>query len=215
MSKSELINVPNILLFIRLLLVPIIIVLLLLPGWTNIGFVNYSLSSSKTILYGMHWTDLAAGILFIFASLTDFLDGWWARKFNKITKFGKLFDPLADKILVNSTLILFSARGFIPILFTIIFIVRDILVDGLRMMMASDGVVLSADKFGKLKTIFQMLGLILLFFIHPIDNVNFFDMFAWHVISSCLIMLLGIALFFSIVSGINYFVKGFKIKKQD
>lgn len=192
-------NLPNILVLVRLALVPIIILLLLFPAKGeqifdgNITFV---------------WTDALAGALFIIASITDFVDGWYARKYNQVTTFGKLFDPLADKILVNSVLILFAARGIVPIWFVIIFIARDILVDGLRMMLASNGTVLAADRWGKLKTIFQMVGLSILFFLHATSMSTFG--FEWENWIAVIIMIpLTIGLFFSVYSGINYYVRGF------
>ncbi|BDU67480.1 MAG: CDP-diacylglycerol--glycerol-3-phosphate 3-phosphatidyltransferase [Candidatus Tyloplasma litorale] len=199
-------NFPNFLVLFRLFLVPIIVCLLLL----NI------LIEEEVIYWGVYWTDLFAGILFIIASFTDWLDGWWARKYNLISNFGKLFDPLADKILVNSVLIIFASRGFIPIIFVIIFICRDILVDGIRMMLANNNIVLSADKLGKLKTLFQMLGLTLIFFVH-FENELFFDFFNWNDWKNIVIIIpISIGMLFSIWSGVNYYVKGFpKINKME
>ena len=97
-------NLPNILLLIRIALVPIIIILLIIPIYNN----NFAYTTNKNL--GMAWTDLAAGLVFIFCSFTDWLDGWWARKYNQVTTFGKFFDPLADKILVNTVLIIFFIK---------------------------------------------------------------------------------------------------------
>lgn len=206
-------NFPNFLILLRLSLVPIIIFLLLLPSLIEkTDFFNFNIGEN---IFGLYFTDIFAGLLFIFASLTDFVDGWYARKYNQITTFGKLFDPLADKILINSTLIIFGARGLLPIIFVIIFIIRDILVDGLRMMLASNDIVLAADKWGKLKTIFQMLGLTLLFFIHPVQSNLFFNIFDWTSwFSLILITPITIGMFFSILSGINYYKFGFKSLKD-
>lgn len=199
-------NVPNILVIIRISLVPIVVVLLLIP--TMIDGVKQVTS------WNIYITDFIAGALFLFASLTDYIDGWWARKYDQVTNFGKLFDPLADKILVNSTLILFSARGLIPIIFAIIFICRDILVDGLRMMLAANDVVLAADKWGKLKTIFQMVGLTMIYFLHQETSImgeNFFHLFDWTNTTQVLLTIpMMIALLFSIISGFNYYIVGFK-----
>ncbi len=196
-------NFPNVLVIIRILLVPVVVVLMLLPG--------LGVEVTKVTNWNIYITDFIAGALFLIASITDFVDGWYARRYNQVSTFGKLFDPLADKILVNTTLILFSARGMLPIVFTIIFICRDILVDGLRMMLAADNVVLAADKWGKLKTIFQMVGLTLIFFVHNQNVDYFYSMFAWTDWTQVVIIIpMMIALFFSILSGINYFVGGFK-----
>ncbi len=198
-------NFPNILVLIRIALVPVVVVLLLLPTLTNVQQVTS---------WNIYITDFIAGALFMIASITDFVDGWWARRFNQVSTFGKLFDPLADKILVNTTLILFGARGLLPIVFVLIFVCRDILVDGLRMMLASNNVVLAADKWGKLKTIFQMVGLTLLYFVHietSIAGAEFYHLYDWTNVTQILLTIpMMIALLFSIISGINYFVGGFK-----
>ncbi len=201
------INFPNILVLIRIALVPVVVVLLLLPSLMEVKQVTS---------WNIYITDFIAGGLFLIASITDFLDGWWARRYNQITTFGKLFDPLADKILVNSTLILFSARGFLPIIFTVVFICRDILVDGLRMMLASNNVVLAADRWGKLKTIFQMVGLTLLYFVH-VQPDTFYSVFDWTSITMIVINIpIMIALLFSIISGFNYYIGGFKqLEKEE
>ncbi len=199
-------NFPNILVLIRIALVPIVVILLLLPSIIDIEQLSYFNDNLK-----IYTTDIIAGFLFLIASITDFVDGWWARKFNQVSTFGKLFDPLADKILVNTTLILFSARGILPIIFTLVFICRDILVDGLRMMLASNNVVLAADKWGKLKTIFQMVGLTILYFAHQQNGVLLFSTFDWtSTVAVVLIIPMMIALLFSIISGFNYFINGFK-----
>ncbi len=195
-------NFPNVLVIIRIALVPIVVVLLLLP--------SLGMDVSQVPGWNIYTTDIIAGALFLIASITDFVDGWWARKYDQVTNFGKLFDPLADKILVNTTLIIFSARGLLPIIFTIIFICRDILVDGLRMMLASENIVLAADKWGKLKTIFQMVGLTLIYFVH-IQGDNFYDVFDWTNVEQVLITIpMMLALMFSIISGFNYYIGGFK-----
>ncbi len=196
-------NFPNVLVIIRILLVPVVVVLMLLPA--------LGVDVATVTNWNIYITDFIAGGLFLIASITDFVDGWYARKYDQVSTFGKLFDPLADKILVNTTLILFSARGMLPIVFTIIFICRDILVDGLRMMLASENIVLAADKWGKLKTIFQMVGLTLIFFVHNQDPINFYHMFDWADWTQVVIIIpMMIALLFSIISGFNYYIGGFK-----
>ncbi len=203
-------NFPNVLVIIRILLVPVVVALLLLP--------SLGVDVAQVTGWNIYITDFIAGTLFLIASITDFVDGWYARKYDQVSTFGKLFDPLADKILVNTTLIIFSARGMLPIIFTIIFICRDILVDGLRMMLASENIVLAADKWGKLKTIFQMLGLTLIFFVHNETSTvlagtvqNFYHVFDWTDWAQVVITIpMMIALTFSIISGINYYVGGFK-----
>nr|WP_232501293.1 CDP-diacylglycerol--glycerol-3-phosphate 3-phosphatidyltransferase [Mesoplasma melaleucae] len=150
-------------------------------------------------------TMLLAGVVFIVASFTDFLDGYLARKNNQVTDFGKLFDPIADKLLVNSVLILFaSSISIISVWITLILILRDIFVDFIRMILSSKGVTLSAGIFGKLKTIFQMIGLSLLFFVSSFT----FNFEVWQ--EQLVLIPMYIAVAFSLYSGVDYFLKARK-----
>lgn len=148
-------NLPNSISLIRILLVPIIIVLMLVNSNSSIVINDYHLATT--------W--LVAGILFIISSLTDFLDGFLARKLNKVTTFGKFFDAIADKFLVNSVLIVMSYVQIIPIWVTLILICRDILIDALRQILAAKQVILAANWAGKIKTFVLMVGISILFFV--------------------------------------------------
>lgn len=136
------------------------------------------------------------GILFILGSLTDFIDGYIARKYNQVTDLGKFLDPIADKLLVNSTVIILISQGILSPLVGIIFIGRDTIVDVIRMIASSKGHVVAASKYGKLKTIFQMVGITaVLFFNLP------FEIYSVPVSG----ILIYIALFFSVFSGFDYY----------
>ena len=100
----------------------------------------------------------------IFASFTDYLDGYLARKNKEVTDFGKFSDAIADKVLVNSVLIIFAAVGFIPAIVPVVIVVRDIVVDAIRMNVATKGVVQAAKMSGKIKTACLMVGIVLTFF---------------------------------------------------
>ena len=140
-------NLPNKLTFIRLVLaVPFIYFL--------------QESNAEGFVYRM-----IAFALFVVASLTDFFDGYLARKYNLVTDFGKLMDPLADKILVISALVLFVELRYIPAWMSIIVIAREFLISGIRMLAAAKGEVIPAGKLGKYKTTSQMI-VILLSLIH-------------------------------------------------
>lgn len=199
-------NLPNKITLIRLILVPIILVLMLLVP------VNENLYNvfSKTIDIGNYHLPILwifAGVLFIIASLTDFLDGYLARKYNLVTTFGKFFDPIADKFLVNGVVIVMSVANIIPVWITIIIILRDVFVDAIRMFISSKAIVISANKWGKLKTIWQMIGLTLLFF----ANHQFFTTIGpYHWINQLFMIPMYIAVFFSLLSGIIYFIQSKK-----
>ena len=135
-------------------------------------------------------------IIFVVASITDFLDGYIARKHNLITSFGKFIDPIADKLLVNTVMIMFACNGMVPVVPVIIMIWRDTIVDGLRMNTASKGVVVAAGMLGKIKTVAQMITIILVL----LNNLPFellkFPMAEFMLWFSTLV---------SVASGISYF----------
>lgn len=137
-------NLPNKLTFIRLVLaVPFIYFL----QESDAGGLTYR---------------LIAFVLFVVASLTDFFDGYLARKYNLVTDFGKLMDPLADKILVISALVLFVELRYIPAWMSIIVIAREFLISGIRMLAAAKGEVIPAGKLGKYKTTSQMIVILIM-----------------------------------------------------
>ena len=153
-------NVPTKLTFLRLILSLLIIVLLLFPFY-RVGF------EFKTFLFHSILIDvryIMCGIIFILASFTDYLDGYIARKNKQVTDFGKFSDAIADKVLVNSVLIIFASQGFIPAIIPVVIIVRDIIVDAIRMNVAGKGAVQAAKMSGKIKTACLMIGIVLTFF---------------------------------------------------
>ena len=153
-------NLPTRLTFLRLGLAVLIIILLIFPFY-RIGF------EFKTFLFHNILIDvryIMCGVIFIIASFTDYLDGYFARKNNEVTDFGKFTDAVADKVLVNSALIIFASQGFIPAAVPVIIIVRDIIVDAIRMNIATKGTVQAARMSGKIKTACLMFGITLTFF---------------------------------------------------
>lgn len=145
-------NLPNKITTFRMVCVIFIAILLLLPSewFMVIPFINVSLNF------------LIGWILFIVASLSDMIDGHIARKYNMITDYGKFMDPIADKLLVNSVLIILTCYGpiRIPVICVLIMISRDIIVDAVRLNAVRKNVVIAANIWGKLKTVFQMIGII-------------------------------------------------------
>lgn len=146
-------NLPNKITISRLIIAVIMIFFAVFP-WANVGASSILTTLGNT---GFTILDLILAILFVVGSATDEIDGKIARKYNLITDFGKFFDPLADKFLVNSALIFLACYGRIPALIIILMIGRDLAVDGIRFMAASKGEVIAANIFGKLKTVFQMI----------------------------------------------------------
>lgn len=141
-------NLPNKLTVMRILLVPVLVI---------ISMIDFPVSVCN-IPFGY----ILADIIFIIASITDKIDGSLARKNNQVTTFGKFLDPIADKILVVSALIILVERGTIPAWIPIIIVFREFLVSGYRLIASqTNGKVIAANKWGKLKTVTQMLAIIL------------------------------------------------------
>lgn len=153
-------NLPTKLTFLRIALALFIILLLVFP-FNRVG-IDLPEFYFRNITIELKY--IISGILFLFASFTDYLDGKIARKRKLVTDFGKFVDAIADKILVNSVLVIFAANGFIPVVIPVVIVVRDIVVDAIRMMVAGRGKVQAAKLSGKIKTACLMIGMTLTFF---------------------------------------------------
>ncbi|WP_100010898.1 CDP-diacylglycerol--glycerol-3-phosphate 3-phosphatidyltransferase [Lentibacillus sediminis] len=189
-------NVPNKITLSRIFLIPVFIVLLSVPfnwGAWNIGQAELPVSH------------FLAAILFIIASTTDWVDGYYARKYNLVTNLGKFLDPLADKLLVSAALILLVEMGLAPAWIVILIISREFAVTGLRLVAAGEGIVLAASSMGKLKTVTQIVATAaLLLHNFPFSYIGF---------PFGTIMLYA-ALFFTVYSGIDYFVKNWHVMRD-
>ena len=176
-------NLPNKLTILRILAVPFLILCFYLPeGW------------------GM-WV---AVVLFIVASVTDTVDGRYARAHNMVTDFGKFMDPIADKLLVNSVLIMLTAQGKVHPVVTILFIFREFAISGLRLVAAGKGVVLAAGSLGKIKTTLQDIALPFLMVGH-----------VWKVFRIVGLILLYASLVMSLWSGWDYIYQNRKLIAQE
>ena len=173
-------NLPNKLTLLRVVLIPVFVVLLLLEGGQN-----------DTLR-------IAALIVFCFASFTDFLDGQIARRNNLVTNFGKFMDPLADKLLVCSALICMLELGQLPSWYVITVIAREFIISGFRLVAADNGIVIAASWWGKFKTTFQMLTVILLILNIP----------ALHTVT---LIIAGVAFVLTLVSLLDYIAKNYKV----
>lgn len=185
-------NLPTRLTVLRLILSVIVIVILVFPFYA-IGLEFPSFDVSGVVLESQY---IIAGIIFIVASLTDFLDGYLARKNNQVTNTGKMLDAIADKVLVNSVLIILAAHGFIHEIIPVVIVLRDIIVNAIKMEAAGKGKVVAAIGSGKLKTASLMVGIVLAFFYNlPFEliNINVAD------------FLLYFACIMSIISAVQYY----------
>jgi CDP-diacylglycerol--glycerol-3-phosphate 3-phosphatidyltransferase len=185
-------NLPTKITVLRLILTVVIILLLCVPV-SYLGF-NYPKYDVNGVQVQLNY--IICGFIFIIASLTDFLDGYLARKNNQVTDTGKMLDAIADKALVNPILIILAANGFISAIIPVIIVLRDILVNAIKMEAASKGKVVAAIKSGKLKTASMMVGIVLVFFYNmPFEFINIrVDLF-----------LLYFACIMSIISAVQYF----------
>ena len=195
-------NLPTKLTVFRLFLTGVIITLLCFPFYdVGITFPTFTING---VMIELQY--IIAGGIFIVASLTDFLDGYLARKHNQVTNLGKMLDAIADKVLVDSVLIILAAHGFIHVIIPVIIVLRDIVVDAIKMDSASKGTVVAAIGSGKLKTACLMIGIVLTFFYNlPFEfmKINIAE------------ILLYIAAVLSIVSAIQYFNANRKISREE
>lgn len=182
-------NVPNKITLSRICLIPVFMIFLLAP--LNLG---------KVALFGTEIpaAHLIATAIFIIASVTDFVDGYYARKYNLITNFGKFLDPLADKLLVCAAFISLVELGMIAAWMVIIIISREFIVTGIRLVAAADGAVIAASPLGKLKTVFQLVACISLM-LYNIPFSYFHFPFAT--------IMVWMATILTLISGIDYFMK--------
>ena len=187
-------NLPNKITMARIVLSILLLILLIFPfNLCGIEFPTYELfgTINVNLLY------IIGGVIFLVASLTDFIDGNIARKKKLVTDFGKVMDAIADKVLVNGVLVVLACNGLISKVIPVIIITRDIFVDSIKMVAGSKGKAVGASILGKLKTICMMSGLTLTFFY----NIPF-ELIGLDVANG----LLYIACVLSIVSGVQYYL---------
>jgi CDP-diacylglycerol--glycerol-3-phosphate 3-phosphatidyltransferase len=173
-------NLPNKITCCRFALIPVfVLVVLLVPDWQG-QFIGL--------------------IIFIIASLTDALDGHIARSRNLVTDFGKFMDPLVDKMLVTSALLLLVGLGLVPSWVVIVILTREFAITGLRTLAVEKGLVVAASNLGKLKTVSQMLAICFLF----CSSAPFVPNDIFYLIGQVLMYL---ALAFTVISGLDYIIK--------
>ena len=186
-------NLPNKLTISRIVIAFFVIGILIFP-FDTMGLSLPKIFVNEAIVVDTKY--IIAGILFLIASITDFFDGYIARKYDLITDFGKMLDSIADKVLVNPVLIILSAYGFIHPIIPVVIIVRDSIVNSLKMIVGNKGKVVSAIKTGKVKAFLLMLGIVLtLFYNLPFE--------IWNLRVSDFILIVATVL--SVVSAFQYY----------
>ena len=173
-------NLPNKLTILRVIMIPFFVLTLLYDGGEN-----------QTLRY-------VAAAIFIIASLTDMLDGKIARKYNLVTNFGKFMDPLADKLLVCSALICLVELKELPAWMVIVIISREFIISGFRLVASDNGVVIAASYWGKFKTTFQMIAVILMIFNIP-------------ALATVTMIMLVIAVVLTVISLVDYVAKNIEV----
>ncbi len=202
-------KLPNYITVFRMVMVVIVLFLLLLPWHHLIGTVPVVFGRVNLIYF-------LAFVLFVIASLSDFFDGYLARKFNLISNFGKFMDPIADKMLVNTLLIVLLIKQpyalsqiSVPLIAVLIMIARDLVVDGLRLVASERQIVLAANIFGKIKTVLQM-GAISLYLL---NDWPFSHLYGSTPIVS--LILIWAATGVSLISGIIYLYQNYHVLKEE
>ena len=210
------INLPTKITITRIVLVVALLVFWFVYaiGGKFFGWVSLTLGGTSVTLFG-----LISAIVFVVASATDALDGYLARSRHEVTDLGKFLDPIADKMLVNSSLIFFAVPWeftpfslTVPVFCVIVMVLRDLVVDTMRFVAASKGKVVAANIFGKLKTVFQMIAL-------PVLMLNGwpFSLFdsSWYPYLRVASILIYLATAMSLISGIIYVIQNRNVLKEE
>lgn len=200
-------KLPNCITIARMIMVIFILFVLLMP-WNK--FFVVPLIGNISLIY------LIAFVLFVIASISDYFDGYLARKYRLVSNFGKFMDPIADKMLVNSLLIVLLVKSAhspsqmtIPLLAVIIMIARDLVVDGLRLVASERKIVLAANIFGKLKTVAQMIAISVVLL-----NDWPFSLIYGTSFPYVATILIWVAAFFSLLSGVIYLAQNYQVLKD-
>lgn len=197
-------NLPNKITTFRMVAVVILVFILLFP-WSKVG-VEF-----PVLFYGVTLDYFIGFIIFLIASFSDFLDGYIARKYNLVTTYGKFMDPIADKLLVNSTLIILACSNLdtkVPLIVVVVMIARDLVVDAVKLIAAGKNKIVAANIWGKLKTVTQMVALSFVL-------LNNFPFGLWIKSFNVSVVLCYVAGFCSLLSMIVYIYQNKEVFKDE
>lgn len=207
-------NLPNRITLIRVILLPLIIIIPILAkinSYNNFLAKNIIIPGVLEAEYNITWCNVIVLIIFITASITDAIDGHIARSRKLVTDFGKFLDPLADKLLVTSAMLVLLEEGRLWGWVVAIILAREFAVTGLRSIAASKGKVIAASMYGKVKTTFQMIMIILLL-------INNFPFSIIYIHTGIYIpmdkIIIVVATLLTIISGVDYFIKNKEVLKD-
>lgn len=199
-------NLPNKITLSRIFLVPVFMIFVIpFPKWVLesglLNFINPQLVSINNFI--INYGNYIAAIIFIIASSTDGVDGYIARKRKQVTRFGKFLDPIADKLLTTAALIALVQRGDVTGWAAMFIIGRELIVTGLRLVAAGEGVVIAASQLGKIKTVTQIVAIVFTLLKNfPLDRITTFPFDQYTML---------IAVLITIYSGYDYLAKNAKV----
>ncbi len=179
-ERKKILNLPNAITMLRIGVIPVLFILLQSPGPTG---------------------SLVIAGIFVIAALTDLLDGYIARRYQIVTTMGKFLDPIADKLVVNTAMILMIPLGRIPAWIVAIIIIRDFTVDGIRTIASTEGIIIGSSRLAKQKTLCQVVAVTALMIHYPFLGADA------HLVGT---VILYVALFLTLYSGLDYLMKFFK-----
>jgi len=197
-------NLPNKISMARIFMIPVFLVVLLV----EIPVISFEVPAVNVALYRY-----IAAIIFLAAAFTDFLDGYFARKYNQITDLGKFLDPLSDKLLVMAAMLYLVGIDLLPSWIVVIILAREFIISGFRTVAARRGVVMAADVWGKVKTVFQIIMITyILIEVVSLDNLlpinlSVFSLFEMFLILSTV----GL----TVISGLLYVLKNIRVLSED
>jgi CDP-diacylglycerol--glycerol-3-phosphate 3-phosphatidyltransferase len=198
-------NLPTALTLLRIFLVPLLVVVLLTPPWVTAELRDrlegvYGIGwLPSTVQWLSSWREVVGVAIFLLAAATDGLDGWLARRRGQVTTLGTLLDPIADKLLTSSAFISLVELGLAPAWMIVVIVGREFAVSGMRSVAATRGVVMAASPWGKLKTVSQVIAIVLLILTNTLERFWRFGFLGKAMLWIVLVVALG--------SAVDYFVK--------